>query len=34
MSDVILAKTGSHRVLGVMNEFALMAEHAIHTGHK
>lgn len=32
MSDVVLAKTVSRQVLGVMNEFAFMAEHTISTG--
>jgi hypothetical protein len=32
MSAVVLAKTASRQVLGVMNEFAFMAEHTISTG--
>ena len=32
MCDVTLAKTASRQVLGVMNEFAFMAEHSISTG--
>ena len=32
MSSVALAKTASRQVLGVMNEFAFMAEHTIRTG--
>jgi hypothetical protein len=32
MSSVVLAKTASRQVLGVMNEFAFMAEHTIGTG--
>ncbi|HVM09827.1 MAG TPA: hypothetical protein VM345_15270 [Acidimicrobiales bacterium] len=27
MSDYVIAKTASRRVLGVMNEFAAMADH-------
>ena len=33
MGSVALAKTASRQVLGVMNEFVFMAEHAISTGH-
>lgn len=33
MSSVMLGKTASRQVLGVMNEFAFMAEHTISTGH-
>jgi hypothetical protein len=33
MSSVMLAKTASRQVLGVMNEFAFMAEHSVSTGH-
>ena len=33
MGSVVLAKTASRQVLGVMNEFAFMAEHTISTGH-
>lgn len=33
MGSAVLAKTASRRVLGVMNEFVFMAEHAINTGH-
>ena len=32
MSSAVLAKTASRQVLGVMNEFAFMAEHTISTG--
>jgi len=32
MSSVVLAKTASRQVLGVMNEFTFMAEHTIGTG--
>ena len=32
MSSSVLAKTASRQVLGVMNEFAFMAEHKISTG--
>ncbi len=32
MSSVVLAKTASRQVLGVMNEFTFMAEHTISTG--
>ena len=32
MVGVVLAKTASRQVLGVMNEFTLMAEHTIGTG--
>jgi hypothetical protein len=32
MSSVVLAKTASRQVLGVMNEFTFMAEHTIRTG--
>lgn len=32
MSSVVLAKTASRQVLGVMNEFNFMAEHTISTG--
>ena len=32
MSSVVLAKTASRQVLGVMNEFTFMAEHTIDTG--
>ena len=32
MESVVLAKTASRQVLGVMNEFVLMAEHTIATG--
>jgi hypothetical protein len=32
MHDVTLAKTASRQVLGVMNEFAFMAEQSISTG--
>ena len=32
MQSVALAKTASRQVLGVMNEFTFMAEHAIGTG--
>lgn len=32
MGEVVVAKTASRRVLGVMNEFAFMAEHTIGTG--
>ena len=32
MGSVVLAKTASRTVLGVMNEFAFMAEHTIGTG--
>lgn len=32
MSSVVLAKTASRQVLGVMNEFAFMAEHTTSTG--
>jgi hypothetical protein len=32
MTCVVLAKTASRQVLGVMNEFTFMAEHAISTG--
>ena len=32
MGSVMLAKTASRQVLGVMNEFAFMAEHTISTG--
>ncbi len=32
MSTVVLAKTASRQVLGVMNEFTFMAEHTISTG--
>ncbi len=32
MQSVALAKTASRQVLGVMNEFAFMAEHTISTG--
>lgn len=32
MSSAVLAKTASRQVLGVMNEFTLMAEHTISTG--
>ena len=31
MSSVVLAKTASHQVLGVMNEFTFMAEHTMST---
>lgn len=31
-SSVVLAKTASRQVLGVMNEFVFMAEHAIDAG--
>lgn len=34
MGDAVLAKTASRQVLGVMNEFVFMAEHAIHTEHR
>ncbi len=34
MSEAVLAKTASRQVLGVMNEFVFMAEHAVHTGHR
>jgi hypothetical protein len=33
MHDMTLAKTASRQVIGVMNEFAFMAEHSISTGH-
>ncbi len=32
MSSVVLAKTASRQVLGVMNEFTFMTEHTISTG--
>lgn len=32
MESVVLAKTASRQVLGVMNEFVFMAEHTISTG--
>lgn len=32
MTDVVLAKTASRQVLGVMNQFTFMAEHTISTG--
>jgi len=32
MGSVVLAKTASRQVLGVMNEFAFMAEHTISSG--
>ncbi len=32
MKSVVLAKTASRQVLGVMNEFTLMAEHTISSG--
>ena len=32
MCSVVLAKTASRQVLGVMNEFACMAAHTISTG--
>ena len=32
MGSVVLAKTASRQVLGVMNEFRFMAEHTITTG--
>ena len=32
MGSVVLAKTASRQVLGVMNEFVFMAEHTISTG--
>lgn len=32
MSSVVLAKTASRQVLGVMNEFTFMAAHTISTG--
>ncbi len=32
MQSAVLAKTASRQVLGVMNEFVLMAEHTISTG--
>lgn len=32
MRSVVLAKTASRQVLGVMNEFTFMAEHTISTG--
>lgn len=32
MNAAVLAKTASRQVLGVMNEFAFMAEHSISTG--
>lgn len=32
MSSVVLAKTASRQVLGVMNEFTFMAEYTISTG--
>lgn len=32
MAPAVLAKTASRQVLGVMNEFVFMAEHAISTG--
>lgn len=32
MKSVVLAKTASRQVLGVMNEFTFMAEHTISTG--
>ena len=32
MCSVLLAKTASRQVLGVMNEFTFMAEHTISTG--
>ena len=32
MKSVVLAKTASRQVLGVMSEFVLMAEHSIGTG--
>lgn len=32
MSSAVLAKTASRQVLGVMNEFAFMAEHTISAG--
>ncbi|MFT7650126.1 MAG: hypothetical protein ACI8Y4_004891 [Candidatus Poriferisodalaceae bacterium] len=32
MQSVVLAKTASRQVLGVMNEFVFMAEHTISTG--
>ena len=32
MTPVVLAKTASRQVLGVMNEFTFMAEHTISTG--
>ncbi len=32
MGSSVLAKTASRQVLGVMNEFAFMAEHTISTG--
>lgn len=33
MTSAVLAKTASRQVLGVMNEFAFMAEHSIKNGH-
>ena len=33
MDTAVLAKTASRQVLGVMNEFTFMAEHAFSTGH-
>ena len=32
MCSVVLAKTASRQVLGVMNEFTFMTEHTINTG--